>query len=582
MIRIFVLVVVIIAASLTSMAQPVLITSPQTIGPADTTITASAGGPPVPLATAQVCVSGTTLTINGRHSLASLSVVDGGVVSHSRGFSYDYAETASDLVFGMHLILAGDCSTAAGTMITADGDGYGPNAGPSPTGACNETGGGGHGGRGGNGRGCSGGAVYGTAASPTTAGSGAYGGSCGSYGGGVIRLDVGGTLTIDGTISADGGAGQCNNGGGGGGSGGSVWISASSVQGGGAVFARGGAAADGNRGGGGGGRIAFYSETSDFKGTLSAFGGSGRQWGAAGTVYVRPSGTERDTLFIDNGGHSGARTEWLESPIIDASLMIRNNGRFSSGSNGFLELVVLGEMEIDSSSQVEVNHRGYGSNSGPGNSDDCNETGGAGHGGIGGAGRGCGSGASYGSATNPVTLGSGAYGGGCGSSGGGVIRLDVAGPITIDGTISSNGSNGQCNNGGGGGGSGGSIWLTASAVHGAGTVEAKGGAAADGNRGGGAGGRIAVYTCDHGLSSEQIVVSGGWGYRTGNEGTVHLSDLPADFAPPLGLLDAADLVAFIKLVDSENAEADFAQPFGEVNFFDLLAMLRIMNSHACD
>ena len=90
----------------------------------------------------------------------------------------------------------------------------------------------------------------------------------GGYGGGAIKLNVSGTLTVTvgGTISANGNQGQNNTGGwndygGGGGSGGSVWIITNTLTGTGKIQAIGGVGGYGDLfrgGGGGGGRIAIY------------------------------------------------------------------------------------------------------------------------------------------------------------------------------------------------------------------------------------------------------------------------------------------------------------------------------------
>ena len=104
-------------------------------------------------------------------------------------------------------------------------------------------------------------------------------------------------------------------------------------------------------------------------------------------------------------------------------------------------------------------------------------------------------GGTYGSATEPITLGSGggSNGGGAGGpggAGGGAIRLTVAGTLQLDGAISANGLAGESQRGSG---AGGSIWITANTLTGSGSVSALGGgASAEGAAGGG--GRIAIYT----------------------------------------------------------------------------------------
>ena len=112
-------------------------------------------------------------------------------------------------------------------------------------------------------------------------------------------------------------------------------------------------------------------------------------------------------------------------------------------------------LTIESGAAVSVDGRGYAAENGPGRGASTSEGGtayggaGAGYGGKGGHGSDASTvtlvegGPAYGSMLHPTDLGSG--GGqvhGLGGSGGGAIRLDVSGTLTIDGTISANGNNG--------------------------------------------------------------------------------------------------------------------------------------------
>ena len=94
----------------------------------------------------------------------------------------------------------------------------------------------------------------------------------GGEGGGSVRLNISGTLVIDGSVTANGG----NGGGGisGGGSGGSIYITAENLQGSGYIRANGGDTGY-QSGGGGGGRIAIYFRNSSFSGTSTVTGGTG-------------------------------------------------------------------------------------------------------------------------------------------------------------------------------------------------------------------------------------------------------------------------------------------------------------------
>jgi hypothetical protein len=128
--------------------------------------------------------------------------------------------------------------------------------------------------------------AYGDVVAPLTLGSG--GGSWdngGQFGGGAIRLTVaGGTVTINGTVTADaypqcGGTVNVSTG-----AGGSVYIDCGTLTGGGTIRARGGDNLSNNRTGSGG-RIALSYTTSTFAGTTSvAAGATTGTAGEAGSV----------------------------------------------------------------------------------------------------------------------------------------------------------------------------------------------------------------------------------------------------------------------------------------------------------
>ncbi len=172
-------------------------------------------------------------------------------------------------------IACSNLTVETGSAINASGKGYagGPpgsgKGGSGPGGGIGATtaygGGGGHGGRGGWGflvywitRG---GFGYGSSAEPSAPGSGggtradaqAYGG----HGGGAIRIDAAGDVVVNGSLLANGTAGNFYSGGG---SGGSIAMTCARFGGGGFVGANGGERA--NYGGsGGGGRIALLYQT---------------------------------------------------------------------------------------------------------------------------------------------------------------------------------------------------------------------------------------------------------------------------------------------------------------------------------
>jgi hypothetical protein len=132
-----------------------------------------------------------------------------------------------------------------------------------------------------------GGGTYGSAEQPVDRGSGGGRGSGvyagGSEGGGAIRLTVGGALTVNGRLSAEGDAALQDDGGGG--SGGSIWLTAGALAGDGVIAADGGAGELYGGGGGGGGRIAIYTPINAFDGLVSAVGGYGASPGQNGSIY---------------------------------------------------------------------------------------------------------------------------------------------------------------------------------------------------------------------------------------------------------------------------------------------------------
>lgn len=126
--------------------------------------------------------------------------------------------------------------------------------------------------------------------------------------------------------------------------------------------------------------------------------------------------------------------------------------------------------------------------------------GGGGHGGTGGVGYGItsGGGATFGSASAPVTWGgsggdSGSGSTAAGGAGGGALKLTVSGVLTNNGTINADGNNSANYSAAG---AGGSIWVIAGSTSGNGNLFARGGGNATSvqfsQMGGGGGGRISV------------------------------------------------------------------------------------------
>jgi hypothetical protein len=452
--------------------------------------------------------------------------------------------------------VTGNATINSGGAISVDGTGSGPSSGigAGATTSGSNKGGGGHGGFGAANPSGYGGA-YDSIQSPGIAGSGGGNGSGssitprGGAGGGALRLAVNGTLAVNGRVSANGKNGDVNSGGG---SGGSLWITAGTLAGSGTISANGGSG-NGLGGGGGGGRIALGYTTSAFTGPVSASGGSGYANGGAGTIYTKANNQSVGQLLVDNGGLSGTNTPLSSiygtpaSPFnltvgdgavvcpqssfpVLSNLNVTAGGLFitlSGQSN--LDLVVLGNVDVATGGAIAVDANGFAQASGPGAGQSAGGSGsGAGYGGLGGASATAApGGTNYGSAQQPVDQGSGGgFGSGPlygGSEGGGAIRLNVGGVLTVDGQLSANGDWGIQDNSGGG--SGGSIWVTAGTLVGNGQITADGGEGELYGGGGGAGGRIALYSHAN-VFSGLVSVFGGEGDFQGANGSIFYSTNP--------------------------------------------------------
>jgi hypothetical protein len=446
--------------------------------------------------------------------------------------------------------VTGNATIDAGGAISVDGNGSGASSGTGAgaTYSGSIKGGGGHGGFGAANPSGYGGA-YDSIQSPVNAGSGGGNGSgsstapYGGAGGGALRLNVTGTLAVNGRVSANGKNGDINSGGG---SGGSLWITAGTIAGSGTISANGGSG-NGLGGGGGGGRISLGYTTSAFNGLVSACGGGGYAGGGAGTIYTKANSQSVGQLLVNNGGLSGTNTPLSSvygapsSPFnltvgggavvcpqpsfpVLSNLNITAGGLFTSLSGqSNLDLVVLANVDVAAGGAIAVDANGFAQASGPGAGQSAGGSGsGAGYGGLGGASATAApGGTNYGSAQQPVDQGSGGgFGSGPlygGSEGGGAIRLNVGGVLTVDGQLSANGDLGLQDNSGGG--SGGSIWVTAGTLAGNGQITANGGEGELYGGGGGAGGRIALYSRAN-VFAGLVSVFGGEGDFRGADGSI--------------------------------------------------------------
>jgi hypothetical protein len=529
-------------------AVPVLITAPQTLNPGATTITPTAGGAPVALGDADITVTGTTLTVNGRYTIKSLALTGSATVTHGANFSNDYSGGAgTDVVNGLSLITTGDVTIDAGSSVSATGRGFPGTQGPGAGGNSNNNAvgaaGGGYGGPGGAASPFPGGIAYGSLTAPTDFGSGggSYVGNPAGAGGGAVRLSVGGTLTNNGTITAAGAAGPSASGGG---SGGSVWLSAATFSGSGSVLSNGGAGGSGFWGAGGGGRIAIQYTTNVFSGTIQAYGALGSTRAGAGSIYLKAASQSLGDVIMANSG-AGARSSLptavtslrsltvinncellLDTPLTAETVLVTGGGvlAHTEASTVGLNLTVTGNLTIDPSGSINVTGRGYPSTQGPGAGGSSNNSAvggaGGGYGGYGAAARGFLGGVPYGSITQPTDLGSGggAYVGSPAAPGGGAIRLSVNGTLTNNGSISAGGNVGPSP---AGSGSGGSIWITAGTITGAGTIAANGANGSGGTWGAGGGGRISITSTTSSLVNTPTAFGGAGGEGRGGEGTVY-------------------------------------------------------------
>ena len=447
-----------------------------------------------------------------------------------------------------------------GGAILLDGEGYTANTGLGlgfGKFISNSGSGGGHGGFGSASQTTSGGYSYDLIPTPSQSGSG--GGSSttnGSAGGAAMHLIVGGTLTDNGSISANGTAGISS--GAGGGAGGALWLSAATLSGSGTISANGGNGEFfGGGGGGAGGRIAAYFNSNQFTGTISADGGVGFVLaGGAGTIYLKTNSISTATVILDDGGNTGTNTP-LDSlgsdatapinlsvangavastidspgPLVLQNLSIGSGGEFVTLPMTRLYLSVQGNAAVNSGGAIVADFLGYNNTGGPdaGSVDFVGDGSGGGYGGMGGmSAGGAPGGLTYGSLTQPTSLGSA---GGISpalagfSQGGGAIWLSVQGALTVNGNISANGNDGFID--GSGGGSGGSIWIVTQNLSGNGSVTANGGAGESTEGGGGGGGRIAIYASTNSFSGSVLANGGAAGAAPGQNGTIYVA---ANFA----------------------------------------------------
>ena len=419
------------------------------------------------------------------------------------------------------IINAANITLASGAKISADSQGFGANEGPGVGSVSGDQGAGGsYGGYGGAGASAPYGFTYGSLSSPTALGSGGARDTYGGKGGGAIKLNAPtGTVTINGTVSANGHNYTGTRAGGG--SGGSIWIIADTLEGGGAITAEGRNGVSGYGGGGSGGRIALEWGTRSFSGTISARGGTGRNYGHYGTIWV-PAGKWNElwnsTYHVNGSVALVPGTYDIDELYVDSGVTLECQGD-DDGDPVDGTGVTINSNAITVEGAISAAGLGFRSNKGPGIGSISGSNGAGGsYGGYGGAGASAPHGSTYGSLSSPTSLGSGGAYSDYGGDGGGAIKLNVpTGTVTINGTVSANGY--SLIGSRAGGGSGGSVWIIADTLEGGGAITAEGRNGENTYGGGGSGGRIALEWGTRSFSGT-ISARGGTGRNYGHYGTI--------------------------------------------------------------
>ena len=288
-----------------------------------------------------------SFTFNGTMTLASLTIESGVTLTHS-----DNSTTQTNTLV---INTSGDIDIQSGAYINVDYLGYdggvtyttgkGPGAGPG-TGGNVGGGGGGHAGEGGDGRnfaGNPGGVTYCDITDLDTMGSGGGGGSAsstGGAGGGLIKLNAGGTISIDGVLTADGAAPV--GGYSGGGAGGGISLIADSIDGAGTITATGGIPASGTRGGGGGGGCVYleYTTSNSFSNSSITYNGgvpagsATGQDGGSGMLLVKQTGDDGDMYLKGVTSDIAPTTQSISALSLDTiTLDTYANYYLDSGDN---------------------------------------------------------------------------------------------------------------------------------------------------------------------------------------------------------------------------------------------------------
>ncbi|MCK5592452.1 MAG: hypothetical protein KAI72_10900, partial [Candidatus Pacebacteria bacterium] len=243
----------------------------------------------------------------------------------------------------------------------------------------------------------------------------------------------------------------------------------------------------------------------------------------SGTTTIKGLSLGENNASVLTLSNGNATTNKL---VVTGDVDIGANGTLSHTANTTAQTHTINleavNFSIASGGTIDVTQKGYNPCVGPGAASSTNSAGGAAYGGNGGDGALSVGGSSYGSISQPASIGSGGGQSTRGGSGGGAVKLVVSNTTTINGNISANGQGGI--NDYGGGGSGGAVWIDTGTLSGAGMVITNGGNGYNTNEGGGGGGRIAVYyTIDSSTVSYQAYggLEGTLTTRMGGAGTIY-------------------------------------------------------------
>lgn len=222
-----------------------------------------------------------------------------------------------------------------------------------------------------------------------------------------------------------------------------------------------------------------------------------------------------DNVYFRRGGFLASGDRLAVAGVV----RIEEHGRLThpdatTAYESALDLLA-GELLVAADGAVDAGGRGYLGGERPGNAGtnegrtEDNASGstiraGGSHGGLGGFTAGHTPNPVYGSASEPVDLGSGGGRGGDdnwpGGDGGGRIAI-LAGRVQVDGVIAADGATGAGSNAGSG--SGGSVYLRTGELSGLGTIRANGG----GGEVAGGGGRVAVYFTGAGSTTNALTIT---------------------------------------------------------------------------